>query len=43
MLITIHLIITTSDHTEIHDKLKLGTYLSLITLALAFLFINSFA
>lgn len=39
MLITIHLIIT-SDYTEIHDNLKLGTYLSLIILAFAFLFIN---
>lgn len=39
MLITIHLIIITSDYTEIHDNLKLGTYLSLIILAFA-LFID---
>lgn len=40
MLITIYLITTTSDYTEIHDNLKLGTYLSLIIFAFAFLFID---
>lgn len=40
MLITIHLIIITSDFTEIHDNLKLGTHLSLIILVFAFLFID---